>query len=90
VSCDRLHRCPRQKSDCISVVKDVRLADGNLFSMPINLDVSQETIDSVSIKPGARIALRDFRDDNNIAIITVDDVYEPNKLVPSEPQLVPC
>lgn len=62
-----------------SVVSDVRLADGTLFSIPITLDVSQETIDSVGIKSGARIALRDFRDDRNLAIITVDDVYKPDK-----------
>ena len=62
-----------------SVVNDVRLADGSLFSIPITLDVSQETIDSVGVKAGARIALRDFRDDRNLAIITVDDVYKPDK-----------
>jgi ATP sulfurylase len=65
-----------------SVVKDNRLADGNLFSIPITLDVSQDTIDSVGIKAGARIALRDFRDDRNLAIITVDDVYQPDKYAP--------
>lgn len=47
--------------------------------MPICLDVSQSTIDEVGIKPSARIALRDFRDDRNLAILTVDDVYRPNK-----------
>jgi sulfate adenylyltransferase len=64
-----------------SVVHNVRLADGTLFSIPITLDVSQETIDSVGIKAGARIALRDFRDDRNLAIITVDDIYKPDKYV---------
>lgn len=67
------------QKDYEGVVKDVRLADGTLFSIPITLDVSQETIDSVGVKPGARIALRDFRDDRNLAIITVDDVYKPDK-----------
>ena len=62
-----------------SVVKENRLADGNLFSIPITLDVSQATIDSVGLKAGARVALRDFRDDRNLAIITVDDVYRPDK-----------
>jgi ATP sulfurylase len=66
-------------TDGPSVVNDVRLADGSLFSIPITLDVSQETIDSVGLKAGARIALRDFRDDRNLAIITVDDVYKPDK-----------
>lgn len=47
--------------------------------MPICLDVSPENIDELKIKPGARLALRDFRDDRNLAIITVDNVYKPDK-----------
>jgi sulfate adenylyltransferase len=61
------------------VVRESRLADGHLFSMPINLDVSKERIEELSIKPGARITLRDPRDDRNLAIITVEDVYRPDK-----------
>jgi sulfate adenylyltransferase len=64
------------------VVENLRLADGNLFSMPICLDVSEQVIQETGVKPGARITLRDFRDDRNLAIITVDDVYKPNKSVP--------
>lgn len=62
-----------------SVVKDNRLANGLLFSMPITLDVSQETIDELELKAGTRITLRDFRDDRNLAILTVEDVYKPDK-----------
>lgn len=62
-----------------SVVKESRLADGALFSMPITLDLSKETIDELKAQPGARITLRDFRDDSNLAILTVDDVYKPDK-----------
>lgn len=47
--------------------------------MPICLDVSQELADKTGLKPGARVALRDFRDDRNLAILTVDDVYKPDK-----------
>jgi len=47
--------------------------------MPITLDLSQESIDELSIKAGARFTIRDFRDDRNLAIITVDDVYKPDK-----------
>ena len=50
--------------------------------MPITLDLSQETIDELKVQPGARITLRDFRDDSNLAILTVDDVYRPDKWVP--------
>lgn len=49
--------------------------------MPITLDVSQQQIDTLSIKPGARITLRDLRDDRNLAILTVEDVYKPDRYV---------
>lgn len=65
--------------DLRSVVTDNRLADGALFSMPITLDVDQSTINELGIKPGAKITLRDSRDDHNLAILTVDDVYKPDK-----------
>jgi ATP sulfurylase len=70
------------------VVENNRLADGNLFSMPITLDLSEETIQALGMKPGARVTLRDFRDDRNLAIITVEDVYKPNKSVNIFPGLV--
>lgn len=47
--------------------------------MPITLDVSSEDIQKLNLKAGARVTLRDFRDDSNLAIITVEDVYKPNK-----------
>lgn len=62
-----------------SVVENLRLADGHLFSIPICLDVSKNMIEECNIKTGARITLRDFRDDRNLAIITVEDVYKPDK-----------
>lgn len=67
------------EKDYNGVVENLRLADGTLFSIPINLDVSKEEIEKSQIKPGARITLRDFRDDVPLAIITVDDVYRPDK-----------
>lgn len=47
--------------------------------MPICLDVSKATIERAGLQPGTRATLRDFRDDRNLAIITVDDVYKPDK-----------
>ncbi|PPJ59816.1 hypothetical protein CBER1_04323 [Cercospora berteroae] len=67
------------EKDYNGVVENNRLADGNLFSIPINLDVNQNLIDEVGIKAGARITLRDSRDDRNLAILTVEDVYRPDK-----------
>ncbi|KAL9125288.1 MAG: hypothetical protein Q9217_005484 [Psora testacea] len=67
------------EKDYNSVVENLRLADGSLFSMPICLDVAGPIVEKAGLKPGARVTLRDFRDDRNLAIITVDDVYKPNK-----------
>ncbi|KAF1934304.1 sulfate adenylyltransferase [Didymella exigua CBS 183.55] len=67
------------QKDYESVVQTERLSDGNVFAMPITLDVSQQTIDALGVKAGARVALRDFRDDRNLAILSVDDVYQPDK-----------
>merc|ERR1712093_866029 len=67
------------EKDYNGVVENNRLVDGNLFSMPITLDVGKEQIEELGIKAGARLTLRDFRDDRNLAIITVDDVYQPDK-----------
>ncbi|KAK0908735.1 Sulfate adenylyltransferase [Friedmanniomyces endolithicus] len=67
------------EKDYNGVVEKNRLADGNLFSMPICLDLGSEEIKELGIKPGARITLRDSRDDRNLGIMTVEDVYKPDK-----------
>jgi len=51
-------------------VDTLRLADGVLFPMPITLDLSREDVGRLSVEPGIRIALRDPRDDEALAIIT--------------------
>ncbi|KAH9905354.1 putative sulfate adenylyltransferase [Xylariomycetidae sp. FL2044] len=72
------------EADYNGVVKDNRLANGVLFSMPITLDLDQETIKEVGLKQGARVTLRDLRDDRNLAILTVDDIYQPDKVLEAE------
>ncbi|KAL1926115.1 hypothetical protein VTP01DRAFT_6152 [Rhizomucor pusillus] len=67
------------QADYEGVVENMRLASGLLWPMPITLDVSQEEIDSAQIKPQNRIALLDPRDYEPLAILTVQDVYKPNK-----------
>lgn len=62
-----------------SVCEDNRLADGNLFSMPITLDASQKLIDENKLQPKSRVTLRDSRDDRNLAILTIEDIYRPDK-----------
>jgi len=58
----------------------LRLADGALWSIPINLDVSQQDIDRLSLKPAQRVTLRDPRNDSPIAILTIQDIYTPDKV----------
>lgn len=47
--------------------------------MPITLDVSQKFISDSKLKAGSRLTLRDFRDDRNLAILTISDIYRPDK-----------
>ncbi|KAI0089914.1 ATP-sulfurylase [Irpex rosettiformis] len=72
------------EADYKSVVDTLRLVDGNVFAMPITLDVSQEDIAAKGIAPGARLVLRDPRDDQALAIITIDDIYQPDKVKEAE------
>ncbi|KAB5596031.1 Sulfate adenylyltransferase [Ceratobasidium theobromae] len=72
------------EDDYNSVVNTLRLKSGVLFPMPINLDVSKDDAEQLGLEPGARIALRDPRDENPLAILTVEDVYTPNKAVEAE------
>lgn len=53
-----------------SVVETLRLADGTLFSIPITLDVSQAEVKELGLAPGKRVTLRDFRDQQPLAILT--------------------
>ncbi|KFY56899.1 hypothetical protein V497_05896 [Pseudogymnoascus sp. VKM F-4516 (FW-969)] len=69
------------QADYNGVVAENRLADGNLFSMPITLDTTKELIADLGLKAGGRVTLRDFRDDRNLAILTIDDIYQPDKAV---------
>ncbi|KAI9572128.1 hypothetical protein HD554DRAFT_1635719 [Boletus coccyginus] len=68
------------ESDYNSVVDTLRLSDGTLFPIPVTLDVSSDDIPRLGIVPGARLALRDPRDDEALAIITVQDVYSYDRV----------
>ncbi|KAK0484780.1 ATP-sulfurylase [Armillaria novae-zelandiae] len=67
------------ENDYKSVVDTLRLADGVLFPIPITLDVSGKEISRLSIVPGSRVTLRDPRDEEALAIITVEDIYKPDR-----------
>jgi sulfate adenylyltransferase len=73
------------QADYESVVKTLRLANGVLFPMPITLDVTKAQIESLGLNhSGARLALRDPRDESALAIMTVTSVYKPDKVVEAE------
>ncbi|KAJ8662804.1 sulfate adenylyltransferase [Lichtheimia ornata] len=67
------------QKDYEGVVENMRLTSGLLWPMPITLDVNQAEIDESKIQPKNRIALVDPRDYQPLAILTVDDVYRPDK-----------
>lgn len=62
----------------------MRLSNGLLWPIPITLDVSKEQIEESNIKPANRITLLDPRDYEPLAILTVDDIYQPNKAKEAE------
>ncbi|KAH8922416.1 ATP-sulfurylase, partial [Atractiella rhizophila] len=66
------------EKDYRSVLDTLRLANGALFPMPINLDVSKAKLDELQIVVGSKVTLRDFRDDAALAILTVTSIYSYN------------
>ncbi|ODV93615.1 hypothetical protein PACTADRAFT_51393 [Pachysolen tannophilus NRRL Y-2460] len=70
------------EKDYTSVVENMRLANGLLWTMPITLDLSKTDASKFSVNE--RVTLRDLRDDKALAIITIEDIYVPNKQVEGE------
>ncbi len=64
------------EADYNGVVENMRLEDGSLWPMPINLDVSEEF--AASLEQGEDIALRD-QEGVILATMTVTDSWVPNK-----------
>jgi len=69
------------EEDYNGVVENMRLADGSLWPMPINLDVSEEFASKLEI--GQDIALRD-QEGVILGTMTVTDRWEPNKAKEAE------
>lgn len=65
------------QKDYEGICDNMRLASGEIWSLPITLDVFEET--AKVFKPTERVTLRDPRDDAALAIITIADIYKPNK-----------
>ena len=64
------------QADYDSVVESMRLADGTLWPMPINLDVPESFAETLS--SGDEIALRD-QEGVLIATLSVEDIWTPDK-----------
>ena len=69
------------ETDYSSVMECMRLANGDLWPIPINLDVSHEFADSVEI--GQNIALRDL-EGVILAVLNVTDKWKPDKIKEAE------
>jgi sulfate adenylyltransferase len=69
------------QADYDGVVASMRLADGQLFPIPITLDVSEAFADKVA--PGQDIALRDA-EGVILAILSISDKWSPDKAVEAE------
>ncbi|TCO81087.1 sulfate adenylyltransferase [Plasticicumulans lactativorans] len=69
------------EADYDRVVREMRLADGTLWPMPITLDVSEAF--AATVKRGERIALRD-PEGALIAVLEIGDIYTPDKAVEAQ------
>jgi sulfate adenylyltransferase len=69
-----------EKADYESVVKNMRLADGTVWSIPITLPVSEDAAQSIEIGDQARLVF----DHETYGVITVSDIYRPDKTVEAE------
>ncbi len=63
------------KKDYDSVCDKMRLADGNIWPIPIILDVSEET--ASNLKVGSKLALRDL-EGVMLAALEVEDIWQPD------------
>lgn len=69
------------KADYLSVVEKMRLENGDLWPIPINLDIDQNTVNLIG--DDKRIALRD-KEGFLIAIMSIEDIWKPNKKIEAD------
>lgn len=69
------------QSDYNSILKDGRLGNGKIWPMPITLDVNEQF--SKNLDLGDEVVLKNT-DGTNLARLTVEDIFEPNKEVEAE------
>ena len=63
------------KSDYENVINNNRLADGNVWPIPITLDVSSKLIEGVDV--GDKISLRDH-EGILLAVLKISDIWNPD------------
>ena len=66
------------KNDYESVLDNMRLSSGELWPVPITLDISKQFIDDNNLKENVDIALRD-KEGFIIAILTITDIWKADK-----------
>ena len=64
------------KKDYVSVLNKMRLENGKLWPIPINLDIDKDTLSL--IKDEEKVALRD-KEGFLIAVINIEDIWKVNK-----------
>jgi sulfate adenylyltransferase len=69
-----------EQNDYESVVKAMRLADGTVWSIPIALPISEETAQNIKVGDEARLVF----DHETYGVITVSDIYRPDKTFEAE------
>ncbi|KAJ1834793.1 Sulfate adenylyltransferase [Coemansia sp. RSA 2711] len=69
------------EAEYTSVVETLRLPDGTLWAIPIYLDIARAELDKLNVSAGSRLTLRDPRDDRPLAILTVSDLYQPDRAI---------
>lgn len=69
-----------EEKDYESVVNHMRLANGVVWSIPITLPVSAKTAENLSLGEEARLVY----ENETYGIITVSDIYRPNKTIEAE------
>ena len=71
------------KDDYDSVINNMRLSTGEVWPIPITLDVDENFISDNSIEIGSKIALRE-KEGFLIAFLTISDIWNPDKEVEAE------
>lgn len=69
------------QKDYKSVLEDMRLSNGTLWPMPINLDITEDLAEKLS--EGDKLVLRD-KEGFPMAILNIDDIWKPDFNVEAE------